>query len=205
MSTARAVRRPWTDLRFFIGLALIVLAVAGVWFIVAAAKQTSPVLQAAHTIVPGEPLTSADVRVVDVALGTVGTGYLTPGTLEPGLIAARTITEGELVPVAAAADADAGRTTAVVIRSAVPVPSTVAKGTEVELWSAAPLAEGRGFEEPRVLLPDATVASIDRDEGPLSAKTVTLELVVDRAAVGDVLTALTGGASLSVVPKGARS
>lgn len=205
MSTARAGRRPWTDLRFFIGLLLILLSVAGVWLIVGAAKQTSPVLQAARTIVPGEPLTSADVRVVDVALGAAGADYLTPATLEPGLIATRTIAQGELVPSSAAADADQARTTSVVVRSTVPVPASVATGAVVELWAAAPLAEGRGFAEPRILLPEATVASVSRDDGPLSAKTTTLELVVPRASVGDVLAALTGGSSLSVVPLGARS
>lgn len=205
MSTARAGRRPWTDLRFFIGLLLIVLSVAGVWLIVGAAKQTSPVLQAARTIVPGEPLTSADVRVVDVVLGAAGAGYLTPTTLEPGLIATRTIAEGELVASAAAADADQGRTTSVVVRSSVPVPATIARGSVVELWAAEPLAEGKGFREPKVLLPEATVASVERDDGPLSAKSTTLEIVVSRAKVGEVLTALTRGSSLSVVPVGARS
>ncbi|GAB6857104.1 SAF domain-containing protein [Microbacterium xylanilyticum] len=205
MSTARAGRRPWTDLRFFIGLLLIVASVAGVWLIVGAAKQTSPVLQAVRTIVPGEPLTSADVRVVDVVLGSAGAGYLTPATLEPGLIATRTISEGELVASAAAADADEGRTTSVVVRSTVPVPAAVATGSTVELWEAEPLAEGKGFAEPRVLLSEATVASVDRDDGPLSAKATTLELVVSRAEVGEVLAAMTGGSSLSVVPVGARS
>lgn len=205
MSTARAARRPWTDLRFFIGLALIVVSVAGVWLIVGAAKQTSPALQAVRTIVPGEPLTSADVRVVDVVLGTVGFGYLTPGTLEPGLIATRTIAEGELVPSTAAADADQGRTTSVVVRSTVPVPASIIKGSVVELWAAEPLEDSKGFGEPRVLLSEATVASVDRDDGPLSAKATTLELVVSRAKVGEVLTALTDGSSLSVVPIGARS
>ena len=205
MSTARAAHRPWTDLRFFIGLALIVLSVVGVWLIVGAAKQTSPALQAVRTIVPGEPVTSADVRVVDVVLGAAGAGYLTPGTLEPGLIATRTITEGELVPAVATADADRGRTTSVVVRSTVPVPMSVAKGSVVELWAATPLTETRGFGEPHVLLPEATVASVDRDDGPLSTKSSTLELVVSRAKVGEVLAALTGGSSLSVVPVGARS
>ncbi|MDR2321834.1 MAG: hypothetical protein LBE60_09320 [Microbacterium sp.] len=205
MSTARAARRPWTDLRFFIGLALIVLSVAGVWLIVGAAKQTRPALQAARTIVPGDPLTSADVRVVEVALGPVGSGYLTPATLEPGLIATRTIAEGELVPATAAAGADAGRTTSVVVRSTVPVPGSIGRGSVVELWAADPRAEGKGFETPHVLLPEATVASVDRDDGPLSAKATTLELVVSRTQVGEVLGALTGGSSLSVVPVQARS
>ena len=56
-----------------------------------------------------------------------------------------------------------------------------------------------------MLLPEATVASVDRDDGPLSTKSSTLELVVSRAMVREVLAALTGGSSLSVVPVGARS
>lgn len=205
MSTARAARRPWTDLRFFIGLALIIVSVVGVWLIVGAAKQTTPALQAVRTIVPGEPLTSADVRVVDVELGTIAAGYLTPATLEPGLIATRTITEGELVSTAAAADADAGRTTSVVVQSAVRVPAAVATGAVVEVWAAAPLADGKGFAEPRILLAEATVASVDHDSGPLAAKSTTLELIVERARVGEVLAAITDGSTLSVVPVGARS
>lgn len=205
MSTARAARRPWTDLRFFIGLALIIVSVLGVWWVVNSAKQTTPALQAVRTIVPGEPLTSADVRVVDVTLGTVASGYLTPATLEPGLIATRTIAEGELVPTAAAADADKGRTTTVVVQSSVRVPSAVSTGAVVEVWAAAPLADGKGFDEPRVLLSEATVASVERDSGPLSAKGTSLELAVDRARVGEVLAALSGGSAVSVVPVGARS
>lgn len=205
MSTARTVGRPWTDLRFFIGLALIALAIAGVWLIVGAAKQTTPALQAVRTIVQGEPLTSADVRVVDVALGSVGPGYLTPATLEPGLIATRTITQGELVSTSAAADADRGRTTSVVVQSAVRVPSGVIAGSVVEVWAAAPRTDGKGFAEPRILLSEATVASVARDDGPLAAKSTSLELVVDRTRVGDVLAAISDGSSLSVVPIGTRS
>ncbi|WP_295012259.1 hypothetical protein [uncultured Microbacterium sp.] len=205
MSTARAARRPWTDLRFLIGLALIALAVAGVWFVVGAARQTAPALQAVHTIVPGRPLTSADVRVVDVALGTVGAGYLTPATLEPGLIAARTITEGELVPTSAVAGADAGRTTVVVVQSTARIPSAVTTGSVVELWSAAPRTDAKGFAEPRVLVPEATVSTIEQDDGPLAAKGSSIELVVPRAQVGDVLAAIAAGAALSVVPTGAHS
>lgn len=205
MSTARAGRRPWADLRFFIGLLLIALSVAGVWLIVGAAKQTSPVLQAVRTIVPGEPLTSADVRVVDVALGAAGAGYLTPAGLGTGNIATRTIADGELVPTSAVADAAQARTTSVVVRSTAPVPASIRTGSVVELWAAAPLAEGKGFAAPRVLLSEATVSSVDRDDGPLSTRATTLELVVSRTEVGEVLAALTDASSLSVVPIGARS
>ena len=109
------------------------------------------------------------------------------------------------MPASAASAADEGRTTSVVVRSAVPVPGSIGRGTVVELWAADPRAEGKGFDAPHVLLPEATVASVDREDGPLSAKSTTLELIVSRAKVGEVLGALTGGSSLSVVAVGARS
>ena len=65
-------RAPWTDVRFLLGLLLVVVSIAGVWFVVAAARQTAPVFAATRTIVPGEVVAADDLQVVDIALGEVG-------------------------------------------------------------------------------------------------------------------------------------
>ncbi|MDR6866368.1 hypothetical protein J2Y69_000960 [Microbacterium resistens] len=194
------LRRPWGDVRFLIGVLLIVVAIVGVWLIVSSSRQTAPALQATRTIVPGEALSSADVRVVDVSLGTVAPTYLTPTTLEPGAIATRTIEDGELIAVSSTAPADAGRTTAVVVESAVGIPGAVAEGAVVEVWYAPPSKEGKGFDPPRILLEEAVVAGVTRADGLLGGSQATLELIVDRSSVGDVLAAVADGAALSVVP-----
>lgn len=199
-TSARARRRPWADLRFLIGIALVIASVVGVWSVVAAAQQTRPVLQATRTIVPGEPLDPDALRVVDVALGAWGDGYLAPTSLSAGLVAARTVEAGELVPSSAAEPPDAGRTTSILVSSTTGVPENVRPGTVVEVWSAPPRTEGRGFTEPRVLIPTATVAAVDRDGGLLGDSASSLELVIDRSEVGGVLAALASGAALSAVP-----
>ncbi|WP_314732507.1 hypothetical protein [Microbacterium sp. Marseille-Q6965] len=188
----------WSDARFFVGVALIAASVAGVWGVVAASRQTVPVLAASSTIVPGQAVTAADLRVVDVGLGQADGVYLTPDGLGDGLVAERTIGAGELVPAGAVGRSAA--VTTVVVRSAADVPTSVAEGSAVELW-VAPAADD-GFEPPRVLVADATVATVVRDDAVMAAGGTSVELVVSRADVADVLAAVAAGSALSVIPTG---
>lgn len=198
----RARRAFWGDARFLIGVVLVILSIVGVWLIVSSARQTIPILQANRTITQGEALVSDDFRVVEVSLGSVESGYLSPQDLVGGLIAARTLADGELLPAAAAADAQSSRTTNVVIESSVALPAAVDSGTPVELWYSPPAVEGDGFEAPRILAADVVVASIPKSEGMLAQRNAAVEIVINRADVADVLAAITGGAALSVVPLG---
>lgn len=204
-SSPRRARTLWGDARFFIGIALVAVSVASVWLIVSSARETAPVLQATRTIVVGEVLSSADFRTVDVGLGALGDSYLTPGELGPGLVATRTVDEGELMPQAAAGPASEALTTTVVIDSAAGISESLATGTVVELWYAPPSEEGRGYETPRVLVPAATVAVVVEARGMVAQGGATLELVIDRAEVAEVLAAITDGSALSVVPVGSGS
>ncbi|OCG74363.1 SAF domain-containing protein [Microbacterium sediminis] len=188
----------WSDARFFVGIALIVVSVAGVWGVVAASRHTVPVLAASATIVPGQTVTASDLHVVDVGLGQVEGLYLTPEQLDEGVVAQRTIGEGELVP--ADAVGSSASVTTVVVRSAAEVPGAVDTGTAVELWEAPATEEG--FDPPRVLVADATVAAIVRADGVMAAGQTSVELVVERADVGAVLAAVAAGSALSVVPTG---
>lgn len=203
MTAAESVRPPrrafWGDARFLLGILLIVASVAGVWFVVAAARQTAPAYTAAHTIVPGESITSDDLRAVDVALGQVGDAYLSPDSLSEGMVATRTIASGELVPAAAVGAAAQARTTNVVVRSAVDVPASVEAGTVVEVW-AAPLTESGEYDEPRILVADATVVSVTRDDSMIGGGAAALELVIPRADVAATLAAMSDESALSVVP-----
>ncbi|SDH46090.1 Chaperone for flagella basal body P-ring formation [Microbacterium pygmaeum] len=185
-------------MRFFLGIVLVAASVAGVWFVVSASRQTVPVFAAARTIVPGEAVSGDDVRVVDVALGQVGGAYLDADALTDGLVAVRTIESGELVPQSAVGDAAAAHTTSVVLRSAVDVPGSVEAGTVVEVW-AAPQIEG-GYDEPRILVADATVVSVTRDDSMIGAGSAALELVIARSEVAAMLAAMADEAALSVVP-----
>jgi len=195
----RRTRVFWADARFLTGIALIAISIVGVWLVVTSARQTSPVYAAARTIVAGDALTASDLRVVDVALGPSGQSYLAASTLDEGIVATRTISAGELIPVGAVGDASDARTTNIVIRSASDVPATVDEGTLVELWHARPL-DRESFEVPRILVADAVVAAVVRGEAMVGQASTTIELVIERADVATVLAAQSDGSVLSVVP-----
>jgi hypothetical protein len=203
MTTADSVRPRarafWADVRFLLGIVLILVSIAGTWAVVAAARQTEPVFAAARTLVSGETVTTGDLRVVEVALGGAAASYLAPGTLEPGAVVARTIGEGELVPLAAVGPAGGARTTTVVVRSTGDVPAAVATGSVVEVWSAAQRERGQ-YDAPRILVPDAIVLSVTREQSVMGGSGSALELVIDRADVAATLAAIADGSSLSVVP-----
>lgn len=197
---ARTPRRAfWGDARFFLGVLLVVASVVGVWLVVTTARQTVPVYAAAHTIVPGEAIGEGDVKIVDVALGALSDTYLAADDLGEAMVATRTIEAGELVPAASVGDPDAARTTSVVVRSAVDVPASVEAGTVVEVW-AAPLLEQGAYDEPRVLVADATVVSVTRDDSMIGGGAAALELVIPRADVSATLAAMADEAALSIVP-----
>lgn len=202
LDVARPPRRArWGDVRFLLGILLIAASVAGVWFVVSSSRQTVPVLAAAHTIVPGQAVTDSDLRVVEVALGQVGEAYVTPASIVEGAVAVRTIPAGELLPASALGDADASRTTSVVLRSASDVPASVEAGAVVEVW-AAPLVERGTYDTPRILVADATVAAVTRDDSMMGGGAATLEIVIPRADVAAVLAAIADDSALSAVPTG---
>ncbi|MGW8484215.1 SAF domain-containing protein [Microbacterium sp. NPDC055903] len=198
---SRAGRAPWGDVRFYIGIALVLLSVIGVWLIVSTSRQTAPVLQADRTIIVGEAISSNDFVVVEASLGAAQEGYLAPQDLVPGLVATRTLSPGELVPSSGVGDADERRTTTVVVESTIGLPAELGAGSVVELWQAPATEEG--FDEPRILVADATVAALVSRDGMLAQSSTAVELVIDRADVAEVLSAVTGGAALSIVPTGA--
>ena len=155
---------------------------------------------ATRTIVPGEAISGDDVRLVDVALGQVGDAYLAPDALADGLVATRTIESGELVPPSAVGDAAARRApraSCCAARST--CPASVDAGSVVEVW-AAPLLERGAYDVPRILVADATVVSVTRDDSMIGGGSAALEVVIPRADVAATLAAMADESALSVVP-----
>jgi hypothetical protein len=192
--------RPWaTDVRFLLGIVLIAASVAGVWAVVAGARQTTPMLVATRTIVPGEPIAEGDVGVVEVALGRAQGEYLPAGADLASSVARSVIGAGELIARDALQPASASTTTTVVVRSLGDVPGEVRPGSAVDVWAAAQKERGV-YDAPRILVAGAVVGSVSRDESMLGGGTTRLELVVPRDDVADVLAAVAGEAAVSVVP-----
>ncbi|MFT4234979.1 MAG: flagella basal body P-ring formation protein FlgA [Microbacterium sp.] len=194
-------RQFFADARFYIGLALIALSIAGVWWVVSSTRTTEPVLVAAHTLVPGQVVTADDLAVVDVTLGQTAQNYLAPQQLQEGVVATRTIADGELLATSAVAPADSWTTTTVVVHSATQAPSALAEGARVEVWQA-PVSDTGEVDDPRILVADATVLRTATQSGMMAQSGSDLELVIERDAVPDVLAAVAQGALISVVPQG---
>lgn len=193
-------RNPWVDPRLIVGATLVIVSVLGVWFVIAGTRQTTAVLIAARTLVPGEPVDGADLRVADVWLGGLGGSYLAAGAVPDDAVATRTVPAGELVPTGALSPATSARSTVVVIESTTGVPASVAVGTAVEIWSA-PRSEPDRFGAPRVLVADAVVAGLPSEDAMSApSRGSAVELVVPRAEVAEVLAATAAGDALSIVP-----
>lgn len=182
-----------------LGVLLIVVSVVGVWIVVTAARQTESVYSAATTLVPGQRVEPDDLRVVEVGLGTLAAGYLRADDPVDDLIVVRTVDEGELISVTSVGDADQATRTSVVVRSAVDVPGAIGTGDTVEVWSA-PVLEPGVFDVPRILIADATVVSVSRDDSMIGGGAAEVELVIPRTEVAATLEAMANGSALSVVP-----
>ncbi|GAA2929018.1 hypothetical protein GCM10010458_09280 [Microbacterium luteolum] len=197
---SRPRRAFWGDVRFLIGIALVIVSITGVWLIVSASDDAAPVLQANRTITEGEALTSGDFQVVEVGLGALADDYLGPQDLQQGQVASRTLERGEIVPTSATTDAAESRSTTIVIESSTGIPEDVVSGAVVEVWHAPPLEDGRSYDVPRILVAEVIVRDVLEDDTVLADASTRVEIVIDRSDVADVLAAVTGGSSLSVVP-----
>lgn len=194
----RGARRGLADARLLLGIALVLVSVAGVWFVVAAARDTEPVLVATRTIVAGEEIAPGDLDVAHVALGAVGEHYEASGPAE-GAVATRTLARGELVPAGSiATDRDAA-STRIVLRSSTPLAASIEPGSRVEVWAAAPLEQG-AFAPAEILVAEATVARIDAGGGMVTDGSTHVEIVLARADVAPALDAVAARAAISVVP-----
>ncbi|MBP2437607.1 SAF domain-containing protein [Microbacterium amylolyticum] len=197
--SGRRQRSPLLDLRLAVGIALVAASVVGVWWVVQSARETFPVLAAASPIVPGQVISAGDVVEIEAQLGQAESLYLPPEALIDGLVATRSIGQGELIATAATGDITASDLTSVVVRSALEVPAGVSAGSTVELWAARLEAPGQ-YEEPLVIVSDAVVASVLADDGMVSREGTRLELVIGRGDVSVVLDHVAGGSALSAVP-----
>jgi len=204
---APRLRRPsWRDPRLVVGVVLVALAVAlGSWA-VSSASRTVPVWAAAGPLTPGDPLTPDTVRVVEVRLGEGADRYLPAGQpLPQGLVVARTVDDGELVPRSAL-----GEAAALDLRSvAVPVDGAlsdrVRKGSVVDVWfvpdAGAPGRADEAASQPFPVVEGVVVEQIDDDgTGIVVGSSTTLHVQVPTADLPALLGALGDDGTVDVVP-----
>lgn len=187
------------DPRLVIGLVLIAASTFGVWTLVSGLDDGVEVFVARDTLTPGTRIGAEDLATESVRLGASASHYLVAGELpDGGLVVARTIEAGELVPDAAVDDTDRSGLATVVVPSRGPLPADVAAGTRVDVWTAK---EGDGgFEPPTVLVSGAEIAGVIESEGMVSTGGTSVELLVPREKVAALLGALASGDAIDLVP-----
>lgn len=197
-----SIRAARVDARFLIGVALVVLATVGMWFVITAARSTTTMPVAVSPILAGQVIGAEDVRLVEVALGTAADAYAVDAGAVSGMTAARAIGAGEFFPRDALREDPVVETTAVVIDAASAVPASVVRGAAVEVWVSEPDAEPQ--VPARVLVADATVSGVTEVTGIRRGTGPRLELIIPRSQIAAVLEAIAAGSALAVVPIGAQ-
>ncbi len=193
--------RRYFDARLVVGLVLVVASIAAVVGIVAAGDDGEDVVVAPRLVTAGELLTLDDLEVRRVTLGIDGHGYLTPADVpESGVVVARTIGAGELVPRAAVGDTRGPRATTVVVSLSTALGATVRPGDFLDLWSAPALDAGR-FGAPAVIASGTQlVRAVAQDGVVTGSEAGRIELLVPRRDIARILGALANGDALSAIP-----
>lgn len=203
--SARRVRRPTLrDPRLIVGILLVVASVAlGSWAL-GQADRGEPVYAALGPLTPGEPLTMAEVEVVEARV-PAGVYLPAAGGLPADAVVTRLVGKGELVPLAAVgtlAEVDA-RPVGITIEGA--LSEAVAEGAAVDLWLTPEATGGFGAAEPPpqpVLVAESLrVAAVREAEGLFAGSTgTTVEVLVPEALLPAVLAAVAGDGAITLVP-----
>jgi hypothetical protein len=187
------------DPRFVIGLVLVAASIAGVGAIVTGSDRTTAVYTARHTLTVGDHLKKSDLVETRVRLGGAADLYLSP-TVAPGLLVTQTILAGELVALSAVGELSGELTTSVVVDVPGRLAARVASGSIVDIWSARATGPGE-YAPPTILVAQAGVVRIVEPTGIIAADNgQSVEMLVPKANVADVLEAIMNGDALAIVP-----
>lgn len=192
----------WRDPRLQLGLVLVAASVAlGSWLVTTAGR-TTPVYAAAHTLVPGDELTAADLVVRDVRVPGVEAYLPAAEMLAEGTVVVRTVGEGELVPRAATAQEAGIDLRRVAVTSRAGLSAAVVVGSLVDLWFVPEQdATTPDAVPPTRLAAGLTVAEVGDDGGGLAVGSgATVHLLVSEPDLPDVLAALAAPGTVEVVP-----
>jgi hypothetical protein len=196
---ANRLRRPgWRDPRLLVGVALIAVSVlAGSWLVRASAR-TVGVYAASRALVPGSEVDGAALTVVQVR-GVDAAAYLPADRpLPSGAVVLRVVGRGELVPGSAVGDAARLSVRAVSVPLRVAPPTDLTVGSLVDLWYTP--APGSGEGPPKALVSSADVAGVSSGASRLEVGAGTVQVLVGRDDLPEVLAALAGDGVVDVVP-----
>ncbi|KLN35532.1 hypothetical protein FB00_07110 [Cellulosimicrobium funkei] len=210
------LRRPgWKDPRLLVGIVVVALSVAlGSWA-VSTASRTVTVYAAGAALTPGTTVAAADLRAVEVRLGTQTDRYLLAADgLPDEAVVLRTVAAGELVPASSLGAAADLAVRAVAVPVTTGLSERIVAGAAVDVWYVPEAPPTAGAEpgtaagdeppQPELLVEGVTVAQVDEGEGTLVVGgPTTVHLLVGVDDLPAVLAAVAGDGTIALVPVGA--
>ena len=191
----------FTDPRFLLGLALVVVSILATTWLVQKARGGESVYQLNAPVAQGQPIQASVLSIVSARTGS--TAYLEAGALPEGAVATRTLSAGELLPRDAVASAASLDRRQVVINVATRIPSSVSTGSTVEVWAVdSPDTPLSSQTEPRMIASSAIILSISEPDTTLVNRAQSVEISVPESDLDTVLAATGSKSSLIVVPAG---
>ena len=182
------------------GLLLIVLSVAGVWFVIETNDKTEDYLVAAKPASSGSKITADSFRIAHFNLSTSSNLYLRPGQVPLGSYLLTTVDAGQLIAKGSVATSIIDARQPVIISSTMPVPDSLKVGDFVDVWVSAAI-ENNKFAPSVMLVRDAEVADITQPSGVIAEQAPRIQVLVPVVSVAPILDAISSKGALSLVLK----
>lgn len=205
----RLQRPSWRDGRLIAGILLVLLAMIAGALTLQHFNHSVTVLQASHTLEPGDPLGTADVTAVEVRLDSPQR-YLSSIPTDGSGRVVREVRDGELIPRSAVGNAAALQVRAIAVPVTGASAATLERGSSVDVWVSERQSDATGttsYKAPQRLLERVSVASVPSNGGGLSGATgdPAVQVMVPQDQVAALLAAMNSGGKVDLVPVSAGS
>jgi hypothetical protein len=195
---ARRLPAPrWFDLRFLLGIVIVVVPIVIGAHLLASADRYVSVYVARRALVPGQHLIATDVAVGRVRFDGQGGHYVAAKRPPVDYLVTRYVAAGELVPIAALTGTPAALTAQRLVT--VPVatghaPLDLVRGDVVDIYATTKSTPRDKVARPRLVIGAAPVDSVSRSGALSSSGAVSLVIEVPAVGVDDVVRAIEAGA-----------
>lgn len=154
-------------------------------------------LIAASNLAPGTNLTSTQVRVESLDLGSIADKYVTAEELTAAQLILP-VPEGELIPRRALGQALAPNQTSIRLVPKLKPASQITSGSLVAIWQVVEIEDGY---ESQLLVPSALVSQLQYGEGLFAGELPEVELLLTSDQALLVMQAITAESALYILPR----
>lgn len=199
--TNRLKRPSWKDPRLWIGILLVLVSVSAVVLLLGAAERTVDAYVSTEDIAVGQRVNINSLSRVKVRLNELqGSYYLSADQFPSEGVAIQVIRKGQLIAKSSVAKADSLNRKPVAVTLEQKLPETAQRGDRVDIWVAEADAKTGAISLPKLILPSAEIAALDRAKpGLMPNPQDVVYVLVDDSHLPALLQALAQKSKISVV------